>query len=80
MLKPPPRRGGGDRPADGQIDGEARPAWADTSLVGEVAVGDEVVVNTEAADLGLGSGGFDIVHVNLTRGLDGPASRPRAST
>ena len=22
-------------------------------------------------DLGLGSGGFDIVHVNLTRGLDG---------
>ena len=31
-----------------------------------------MVVNTEAADLGLGSGGFDVVHLNLTRGLDGP--------
>lgn len=48
-----------------------RPAWADRSLVGEVAAGDEVIVNTEALDLGLGSGGFDVVHVNLTRGLDG---------
>jgi hypothetical protein len=59
-----------------QIDDERRPAWADASLVGEVAQGDEVVVSTEAADLGLGSGGFDVVHVNLTRGLagSGPAS------
>jgi Protein of unknown function (DUF3866) len=59
-----------------QIDGGRRPAWADPGLVGEVAEGDEVIVNTEAADLGLGSGGFDVVHVNLTRGLDGsgPAS------
>jgi hypothetical protein len=32
--------------------------------------GDEVVVNVAALDLGLGSGGFDIVHVNLTRGLE----------
>jgi Protein of unknown function (DUF3866) len=54
-----------------EIDGEARPAWADPSLVGEVADGDEVIVNTEALDLGLGSGGFDIVHVNLTRGTAG---------
>ena len=37
-----------------------------------VEVGDDVVVNTGAVDLGLGSGGFDIVHVNLTRGLDQP--------
>ena len=37
-----------------------------------VEVGDDVVVNTAAVDLGLGSGGFDIVHVNLTRGLDQP--------
>jgi hypothetical protein len=35
-----------------------------------VEVGDDVVVNTGAVDLGLASGGFDIVHVNLTRGLD----------
>jgi len=47
-----------------------RPAWADRTLVGEMAPGDEVVVNTEALDLGLGSGGFDVVHVNLTRGVD----------
>ena len=33
--------------------------------------GDEVIVNVAALDLGLGSGGFDIVHVNLTRGLEG---------
>jgi hypothetical protein len=54
-----------------EIGGEHRPAWADTTLVGEVEVGDEVVVNTQARDLGLGSGGFDIVHVNLTRGMLG---------
>ena len=33
------------------------------------AAGDDVVVNVAAVELGLGSGGFDIVHVNLTRGL-----------
>ena len=37
-----------------------------------VEVGDDVVVNTAGVDLALGSGGFDIVHVNLTRGLDQP--------
>lgn len=54
-----------------EVEGERRPAWADTALVGEVAIGDEVVVNVEALDLGLGSGGFDLVHANLTRGLAG---------
>jgi hypothetical protein len=54
-----------------RVDGQARRAWADRSLIGEVAEGDEVIVNTEAVDLGLGSGGFDVVHVNLTRGLEG---------
>jgi hypothetical protein len=53
------------------VDGVERRAWADVRLVGEVVDGDEVIVNTEAQDLGLGSGGFDIVHVNLTRGLSG---------
>jgi hypothetical protein len=38
-------------------------------------VGDELVVNVQALDLGLGSGGFDVVHVNLTRGLDGDGPR-----
>ena len=48
-----------------------REAIADVALVGSAQVGDEVIVNTQALDLGLGSGGFDVVHVNLTRGLDG---------
>lgn len=53
------------------VAGERRPAQADTALVGACEAGDEVVVNVEARDLKLGSGGFDVVHVNLTRGLDG---------
>ena len=48
-----------------------RPAIADIGLVGAAQRGDDVVVNTQAADLALGSGGFDVVHVNLSRGLDG---------
>ena len=48
-------------------------------MVGEVEVGDEVVVNIEALDLGLGSGGFDVVHVNLTRGLDGGGAERRST-
>jgi hypothetical protein len=54
-----------------EIDGERRPAWADEALLGEMREGDEVVVNVAALDLDLGSGGFDVVHVNLTRGLEG---------
>jgi uncharacterized protein DUF3866 len=53
-----------------EVDGERRAAWADEVLLGEVREGDEVVVNVAALDLGLGSGGFDVVHVNLTRGLE----------
>jgi hypothetical protein len=53
-----------------EIDGERRPAWADEALLGEMHEGDEVIVNVVALDLELGSGGFDVVHVNLTRGLD----------
>jgi hypothetical protein len=60
-----------EEPLAVEVDGERRPAWADTALLGEMREGDEVVVNVEALDLGLGSGGFDIVHVNLTRGLKG---------
>jgi len=49
--------------------GQRREAVGDVALVGRAEVGDEVIVNVQALDLGLGSGGFDIVHVNLTRGL-----------
>ena len=34
-----------------------------------------MIVNVEALDLELGSGGFDIVHVNLTRGLQGTGTQ-----
>ena len=54
-----------------EIDGERRPGWADDVLLGEMREGDEVVLNVAALDLDLGSGGFDVVHVNLTRGLEG---------
>jgi hypothetical protein len=54
-----------------EVDGAQRPAWADELLLGPMREGDEVVVNCAALDLGLGSGGFDVVHVNLTRGLGG---------
>jgi hypothetical protein len=56
-------------------DGARRPAIADTALVGPCEVGDEVIVNVAARELGLGSGGFDVVHVNLTRGLEAAADR-----
>lgn len=58
-------------PLEVEVGGERRAAWADPALVGPCEEGDEVIVNTAALDLGLGSGGFDIVHVNLTRGLEG---------
>jgi hypothetical protein len=44
-----------------------RQAYVLTDLVGEVGVGDRVVVNTTAVDLGLGTGGWDVVHWNLER-------------
>ncbi|HET9591660.1 MAG TPA: DUF3866 family protein, partial [Solirubrobacterales bacterium] len=59
------------QPLEVEVDGDRRRAWADEPLLGEMQEGDEVVVNVEALDLDLGSGGFDVVHVNLTRGLEG---------
>ena len=62
-----------DRPGEVTVDvgGERRRALSFEDMTGPIEVGDEVVVNVAAVELGLGSGGFDIVHVNLTRGLDG---------
>jgi len=51
-----------------EVDGEACVAYP--ALTGAVALGDEVVVNVQGRELGLGSGGFDVLHLNLTRGLD----------
>lgn len=53
-----------------EVDG--RPCIAYPRLTGPVALGDDVIVNTQARELELGSGGFDVVYVNLTRGLDLP--------
>jgi hypothetical protein len=53
-----------------EVDGE--PCISYPRLTGEVEVGDEVVVNVQARALELGSGGFDVLYVNLTRGLDLP--------
>jgi hypothetical protein len=54
-----------------ELEGHLRPAIADVALVGRAEVDDELIVNVQALDLKLGSGGFDIVHANLTRGLGG---------
>ncbi len=66
-----------DAPADALAPGglRRRPAVADVALVGRAQAGDELIVNTQALDLGLGSGGADIVHANLTRGLDSSEDR-----
>ena len=48
---------------------DASPCVVYPRQIGPVEVGDTVLVNTQARDLALGSGGFDIVCANLTRGL-----------
>ena len=51
-----------------EVDGV--PCIAYPRLTGPVALGDDVVVNVQARELGLGSGGFDVLYANLTRGLE----------
>lgn len=59
------------------VDGVRRPAFADRATIGPSEHGDAVVVNVEAVDLALGSGGSDVVVANLTRGLGGAADPAR---
>src|SRR5438128_1165866 len=59
-------------------EGVPRAAIADVSLVGPAEAGDEVIVNVQALDLGLGSGGFDVVHVNVSKGLSGEGTEGAA--
>src|SRR5436189_3781816 len=54
-----------------EVDGT--PCVGYPAVTGPVEVGDDVLVNVQARELGLGSGGFDVLHANLTRGLDLPA-------
>jgi hypothetical protein len=52
-----------------EVDFGERPerAYVLTQLTGPVAAGDRVVVNTTAVELGLGTGGWHVVHWNLAR-------------
>lgn len=50
-----------------EVDGKATVAYP--RQTGPVELGDTVLVNTQGRDLELGSGGFDILYANLTRGL-----------
>jgi len=56
-----------ERPGLQRVEVDGRPAYVLTQLIGTVAVGDRVVVNTTAVELGLGTGGWDVVHWNLER-------------
>jgi Protein of unknown function (DUF3866) len=51
-----------------EVDG--MPCVAYPRQTGPVALGDEVLVNVQARELELGSGGFDVLYANLTRGLE----------
>jgi hypothetical protein len=50
-----------------EVDGISCVAYP--RVTGDVEVGDEVLVNEQARLLDLGSGGFDVLYANLTRGL-----------
>jgi Protein of unknown function (DUF3866) len=52
-----------------RLEVDDAPCIAYVRLTGEVEVGDVVLVNEQAVKLGLGSGGFDVLYANLTRGL-----------
>jgi len=58
-----------------EVDGRACVAYPD--LTGPVAVDDEVLVNVQARQLELGSGGFDVLYANLTRGSGSRPPRER---
>jgi Protein of unknown function (DUF3866) len=51
-----------------EVEGVACVAYP--QLTGPIALEDDVVVNVQARELGLGSGGFDVLYANLTRGLE----------
>ena len=63
-----------ERPGLQRVDTTEGRAYVLTQVVPPAAVGDEVVLNTTAVDLGLGTGGWHVVHWNLaTRAWDGPS-------
>ena len=55
-----------------RIEVDGVPCVAYPRLTGPVAIGDDVIVNVQARELELGSGGFDVLLANVTRGLELP--------
>ncbi|MGK2948172.1 MAG: DUF3866 family protein [Acidimicrobiales bacterium] len=58
-----------------RVETDAGRAYALTEMTGSVDVGDRVVLNTTAVELGLGTGGWHVVHWNLRHeawGAPGP--------
>ena len=53
-----------------RIEVDGTPCVSYPRLTGPVELGDEVLVNVQARELELGSGGFDVLYANLTRGLE----------
>ena len=62
------------RPEFVELEVDDVPCIAYPRLTGPVEVGDDVLVNEQARLLELGSGGFDILYANLTRGLGLPVA------
>ena len=56
-----------ERPGLQRVEVDGQRAYVLTQLIGTVAVGDRVVMNTTAVDLDLGTGGWHVVHWNLER-------------
>ena len=74
----PRRRGRGSSACSVDLGDGPERAYVLTQLTGPVAVGDRVVVNTTAVELGLGTGGWHVVHWNLARdGWSDAGPRPR---
>jgi hypothetical protein len=62
-------------PGLARIEVDGVPCVAYVDLTGPVEEGDDVLVNMQARELELGSGGFDVLHANLSRGLELPAEQ-----
>src|SRR2546423_9734082 len=53
-----------------RIEVDGAPCIAYPRLTGPAALGDAVLVTVQARELELGSGGFDVLYANMTRGLE----------
>lgn len=63
-----------ERPGLQRVEVDGEKAYVLTALIGGVDIGDRVVVNTTAVELGLGTGGWHVVHWNLSRDRWRPAT------